>query len=186
MIDLLKMHMNLEVVTEAEHTRGGKTTLRDYMDKIRSADATLRVIAENKRRRAAESSRQYAPPPPRQNTPQRTPTVTPAFQNTRPPPGTTSGGQGKPMTLDQAHALGVCVKCGKPGHIGKVCRSKPMQVRQTAQLEEVPEEVTRETPVYNAASEAVKFLQGLDAHHRQVLMEQLGAMAQKDFQPASK
>ena len=90
------------------------------------------------------------------------------------------------MTLDQAQALGVCVKCGKPGHIGKVCRSKPMQVRQTAQLEEVPEEVTRETPVYNAASEAVKFLQGLDAHHRQVLMEQLGAMAQKDFQPASK
>lgn len=69
------------------------------------------------------------PTPPKQYAPaQSSAQPAPAWK----PSGTTYGGMGKPMDLDTARRLNVCVKCGQSGHIGKFCpnRRGQQQVRQ--------------------------------------------------------
>jgi hypothetical protein len=70
--------------------------------------------------------------PPRQQAPYQPAASSSSSQNWRPGTGKTYGGLGKPMDLDEAKRLGVCLKCGQAGHIGKWCPNArpPAQTRQ--------------------------------------------------------
>jgi hypothetical protein len=70
--------------------------------------------------------------PPRQQAPTQPAASSSSSQNWRPGTGRTYGGLGKPMDLDEAKRLNVCVKCGQHGHIGKWCPNArpPAQTRQ--------------------------------------------------------
>jgi hypothetical protein len=70
--------------------------------------------------------------PPRQQAPTQLFASSSSSQNWRPGTGKTYGGLGKPMDLDEARRLGVCLKCGQTGHIGKWCPNArpPAQTRQ--------------------------------------------------------
>ena len=70
--------------------------------------------------------------PPRQQTPAQPAASSSSVLNWRPGTGRTYGGLGKPMDLDKARRLNVCIKCGQKGHIGKFCPNyrPPAQTRQ--------------------------------------------------------
>lgn len=91
-------------------------------------------------------------------------------QTTRDSTGVTFGGQGQMMDLDKARRLGVCMWCGKTGHIARFCPNRgPRRVRQVDGAEVSTQPVT--ATITEVVAEAAK---PPDAN--ELLMRQLTSM----------
>jgi Zinc knuckle/Retrotransposon gag protein len=141
LIETVERGLKEEVIVSIYSGGVVPNNLAEYKMRALQSDAMLRRLRSLKK-----GQTQRLGFVPQNRTPQQQGTAqpqTPSQANRQDGTGTTFGGRGQAMDLDEARRRNVCYRCGQPGHIGRNCRAGRSQTVR-AMMQEMSEDERKE------------------------------------------